>query len=233
MANYNSTSVFQPFIPKHLLTDEDRRIFEAIGITIDTANEEEYYLYAEGWCSDGYLEPDEPGGKDILITEDELLVRFQEIIRRSNGELTWISQESAYTCDRMRPDGLGGSAVFITAEEIQYCSTSQWMMQRIGGEVETVDIGPGTDDPPPEKPIVGIILEGGLVQSIVTNCLLDIPDLDVIIVDYDVDGADEEDLFNVPQGNSSVSKAIGHREAITEAGIDLPAVLNQMNVRGW
>lgn len=232
MADYMNQSVFQPSIPKHLITDEDRRFIEAFSITFETDGEDKFYLYADEWCCNGYLDPEEPGGEEIELTEDDLLNRFQEIIRRSNGELPWISKESAYTCSRMRPDGFGGGAVFITADDIQYCFTGQWLEERIS-EAETGDIGPHTEDPHPARPIVGVILEGGLVQSVVSNASEQIPDMDVIILDYDVEGFEEECLLKVPQTSGEIAHAVGHIEKITESGIDLGMVLNQMNARGW
>ena len=232
MADYMNQSVFQPVIPKHLITDDDRRFIEAFSITFESTCEEKFYLYADEWCCNGYIDPEEPGGEEVELTEDDLFSRFQEIIRRSNGELPWISKESAYTCSRMRPDGFGGGAVFITADDIQYSFTGQWLEERIS-ETETGDIGPQTEDPPPSKPIVGVILEGGLVQSIVSNAPEQISEMDVIILDYDVEGFEEECLLNVPQSGGEIARAVGHIENITESGIDLGMVLNQMNTRGW
>ena len=232
MADYMNQSVFQPSIPKHLINDEDRRIIEAFSITLESDGEDKFYLYADEWCCNGYLDPEEPGGEEIELTEEDLLNRFQEIIRRSNGELPWISKESAYTCSRMRPDGFGGGAVFITADDIQYCFTGQWLEERIG-EAETGDIGPQTEDSPPPKPIVGVILEGGLVQSVVSNASEQLPDMDVIILDYDVEGFEGECLLKVPQASGEIVRAVGHIENITPSGIDLGMVLDQMNTRGW
>lgn len=232
MADYYSQAVFQPSIPKHLITYEDRRFIEAFSITFEADGEDKFYLYADEWCCNGYLDPEESGGEEIELTEDDLLNRFQEIIRRSNGELPWISKESAYTCSKMRPDGYGGGAIFITADDIQYCFTGQWLEQRVS-EAETGDIGPGTDDPPLARPVVGVVLEGGLVQSIVSNAPEQIPDMDVIILDYDVEGFEEECLLKVPQSSGEVAHAVGHIEKIAESGIDLRMVLDQMNKRGW
>lgn len=232
MADYYSQAIFQPSIPKHLLTDEDRRFIEAFSITLEPDGEDKFYLYADEWCCNGYLDSEEPDGEEIELTEDDLLNRFQEIIRRSNGELPWISKESAYTCSKMRPDGFGGGAIFITADDIQYSFTGQWLEERIS-ETETGNIGPGTDDSPPAKPIVGVILEGGLVQSVVSNAPERISDLDLIVLDYDVEGFEEECLLNVPQSSGEIAHAVGHIEKITESGIDLGMVLNQMNARGW
>ncbi|MDD2310869.1 MAG: hypothetical protein PHH91_14935 [Desulfuromonadaceae bacterium] len=232
MADYYSQAIFQPSIPKHLLTDEDRRFIEAFSINLEPDGEDKFYLYADEWCCNGYLDSEEPDGEEIELNEDDLLNRFQEIIRRSNGELPWISKESAYTCSKMRPDGFGGGAIFITADDIQYSFTGQWLEERIS-ETETGNIGPGTDDSPPAKPIVGVILEGGLVQSVVSNAPERISDLDLIILDYDVEGFEEECLLNVPQSSGEIAHAVGHIEKITESGIDLGMVLNQMNARGW
>jgi hypothetical protein len=232
MADYYSQAVFQPLIPKQLINDEDRRIIEAFSITLEDDGGDKFYLYADEWCCSGYLDSEEPEGEEIELSEDDLFNRFQEIIRRSNGELPWISKESAYTCSRMRPDGFGGGAVFITADDIQYSFTGQWLEERIS-ETETGDTGPITDDPPPSKPIFGVILEGGLVQSIVSNAPERLQDMDVIILDYDVEGLEEECLLDVPQSNGEIANAVGHIETITEAGIDLETVLQQMNARGW
>lgn len=232
MADYMNQSVFQPSIPKHLINDEDRRIIEAFGITLESDREDKFYLYAEEWCCSGYLDPEEAGGDEIELCEGDLFTKLQEIIRRSNGELPWISKESAYTCSRMRPDGFGGGTVFITADDIQYCFTSQWLEERIS-EVESGDTRPQTDDSPPPKPIVGVVIEGGLVQCVVSNAPELIPDMDVIILDYDVQGCEEDELLKVLQSSGDIAHAVGHIEKITESGIDLGMVLNQMNTKGW
>ena len=144
MTDYLSQSIFQPSIPSHLITDDDRRFFEAFSISIDPDGDDKVYLYADDWCTAGVLPGEEPKD-DIELSEDDLYDRFQEIIRRSNGALPWILKESSYSWSRMRPDGYGGSAVFITVDDVQFCSTSSWLEQR-KHEAETGDIGPETDD---------------------------------------------------------------------------------------
>lgn len=47
-----------------------------------------------------------------------------------------------------------------------------------------------------------VCLDGGLVQSIVSAA-----PLDVLVVDYDVEGADEDDLTAVDQGDGTVADA--------------------------
>ncbi len=87
MADYMNQSVFQPSIPKPLINGEDRRIIEAFSITLEPDGEDKFYLYADEWCCNGYLDSEEPEGEEIELSEDDLFSRFQEIIRRSNGEL--------------------------------------------------------------------------------------------------------------------------------------------------
>ena len=129
MADYCCQAVFQPNIPKHLINDEQRRIIEAFSITIEPDGND-LYLYAEDWCTNAHLTDENGTEKDL--DEDDLFGCFQEIIRCSNGELKWISKEQAYTCSRMSPDGFGGGALFITVDDVQYVSTSEWLEQQIG-----------------------------------------------------------------------------------------------------
>lgn len=144
MSENFSQSVFAPFIPRHLLTVEDHSVFKAFGITIEPVRDDKFYLYADGWCDNTHR--GETTGESVELNEDDLYARFQEVIRRSNGGLPWISQETAYTGNNnMRPEDFGGSAVFITSDGIQYTGTSTWLQQRIA-EAETGDFGPGSED---------------------------------------------------------------------------------------
>src|SRR3546814_1067993 len=42
---------------------------------------------------------------------------FQDIVQRS--ELDYVEVEAAWTCSKMRPDGFGGDATLITADDIE------------------------------------------------------------------------------------------------------------------
>ena len=137
MADFNTETIFQPLIPAKLVTEEDRAVFDAFNITVQPQGES-VYLYSEEWSCSARVD-------GVELEEDDLFARFQEIIRRSNGELLWVSTEAAHTCSKMRPDGFGGSAAFITADDVQYTCTSSWLTQRIS-ESETGDAGPHTDD---------------------------------------------------------------------------------------
>jgi hypothetical protein len=47
---------------------------------------------------------------------------FQDIVRRS-PTLTYLTVVSTFTCSKMRPDGFGGSATLISAQDIKRKST--------------------------------------------------------------------------------------------------------------
>jgi len=143
MADYISQGAFQPSIPKHLITEEDLKILDAFRLTIMPEGDEKLSLFADDWCTAGYVENDD--GEESELSEDDLYACLQGVIRRSNGEILWISKETAYTCTHNRADGFGGSAVFITADDVQFFGTSPWLEQRIH-EAETGDIGLETDD---------------------------------------------------------------------------------------
>ena len=143
MADFISQGAFQPSIPKHLINDEDLKILDAFRLTITPDGEEKLFFFADDWCTAGFLENEE--GEEAELSEDDLYSCLQGIIRRSNGELTWISRETAYTCTKNRPDGFGGSAIFITADDVQFVGTGLWLEQRIL-EAETGDLGPETED---------------------------------------------------------------------------------------
>lgn len=222
MADYISQGAFQPSIPKHLITEEDRRIIEAFGISIDQDGEDKLFLFADDWCNHGVIDAENPKD-DIELEEEELYSCLQAIIRRSNGELTWISRENAYTCTRNRPDGFGGSAVFVTADDVQYLGTCSWLEQK-KHEAETRGSGP-------KPPIMCVVLDGGAVQMVIT----DVPEqfhasMDVVIIDTDVEGFDEQNLLNVPH-KGEIEHAVGHIVKLSNSDYDLATVVDQIRNR--
>lgn len=54
-------------------------------------------------------------------------------------------------------------------------------------------------------PKVVVVLEGGLVSDVIST----VP-LQYGVIDYDTDGADEDEIFLVPQGGLPPSRALGH-----------------------
>lgn len=220
MADYLSQTVIQPLFPSHLLTEEDLDFFSAFHIEAEKGRSgETYYLFADEWCSSGVLYNEETG-EETEYEEDDLIHRFQEIIRRSEGTLPWVSMEKAYTCSKMRPDGFGGSAIFITADDMKHVSTGYWLEEQID------KLEGSTPDP---VPTVAVVMEGGLVQSIVSDSPEKLPPMKMIIIDYDTDGANEEDLVSVPQGKDrKETEAFAGIWSIGQTGIDLAAVVQQL-----
>ncbi|MBU6397097.1 MAG: hypothetical protein KJS74_02820 [Rhodospirillales bacterium] len=53
-------------------------------------------------------------------------VILQDIVRRSS-KLRYITVTTAFTCSKMRADGFGGMAMFITADAIKACSTTEFL----------------------------------------------------------------------------------------------------------
>lgn len=81
-------------------------------------------------------------GEDAAFLQLDLSVRgweviFQDILRR-NPTLHHVAVTSAWTCSRMRPDGFGGMAILITADDVQVRSTDQMIDEMIG----IADYGP-------------------------------------------------------------------------------------------
>ena len=84
-----------------------------------------------------------------------------------------------------------------------------------------------------EPPAVAIILEGGLVQCIVSDRPGGIQSMNVMVLDYDTEGADEDELLQVPQKDGSVSTATGRYLGFDQAEIGLAEVMEQLDARGW
>jgi hypothetical protein len=73
---------------------------------------------------------------------------------------------------------------------------------------------------------LAVVMEGGPVQSVVSNTVL--PDLNVLVIDYDTQGANPDDLVSVPQPGGGAVKAWSSLFAIVEASIDLATVVHQL-----
>ena len=61
---------------------------------------------------------------------------LQDIVRRSST-LSYVTVTTAFTCSKMRPDGFGAMALFITATAIKAYSTSDFLsdcLARVAGQ---------------------------------------------------------------------------------------------------
>jgi hypothetical protein len=108
-------------------------------------------------------------------------------------------------------------------EEISGCEAVNFLSQIIPRIREYLDAPP---------PTMAIILEGGLVQCIVSDHPGNFPPMNFMVLDYDTEGADEEELLQVPQKDGSVSTATGRYLGFDQADIGLAAVMDQLDARG-
>lgn len=72
-----------------------------------------------------------------------------------------------------------------------------------------------------KAPTLAVVLEGGIVQSVVSDRPSEIDLFDLLVIDYDTDGADEQDLVGVTQRNGSVVEARVYSPDIERDTIDL------------
>jgi hypothetical protein len=74
------------------------------------------------------LEADDPDAEEVVLdlTEASWEHMLQDIVRRS-PTLRYITVTAAFTCSKMRADGFGGMALFITADAINGFSTTEFI----------------------------------------------------------------------------------------------------------
>ena len=90
----------------------------------------------------------------------------------------------------------------------------------------TQSAGPSGANCDTTPPTLAIVIEGGLVQAVVT----DRPEairVNVRIIDYDTDGASDDELSEVPQGDGSFCDAVVDHRDLTEAAIDLHHIVDK------
>jgi len=221
----STSSVFQPFIPSDLLTDADRQVIEAFGITIDTTYQDnKVFLYCDLLCINGVLKGAGIDGTDMELDEDDLYMVFQEIIRRSNGKLKWISKEIGYyDLEHLDAGSFGGGAVFVTADDVQCVFTGDWLEEHI----RKAENGNGLADG--DKTILGIVIANGGVSNVVSDHPERFKNVNVAIIDYDTDGADEDCLTDVPEISGASEMAHVSLQPITDTIIDLPRLMKKVN----
>lgn len=73
---------------------------------------------------------------------------------------------------------------------------------------------------------LAVVMEGGLVQAVVSNTAL--PDLNVLVIDYDTEGSNPENQVSVPQADGSSATAWSCCYDIEAATIDLAVVVRQL-----
>lgn len=79
-----------------------------------------------------------------------------------------------------------------------------------------------------QQPIVAVVVEGGLVQCLTSNWPDAVPPVTFMVIDYDTEGCDKDEMVAIPQGDGTVENAYAKLEALGKAEIDLEAVLKQL-----
>ena len=157
MADYFSQTVIRPDIPRTAMTELEWRVLRDM-FEHEEVGEDIYFFASHGPNDFVFLEiaevrrlleesdgiassvadlvRKEIGTCDPDAAELELDMSvigfegiFQDIIRRS--ALDHVEVEAAWTCSKMRPDGFGGAATLITADDIESVSTAGWLEEAI------------------------------------------------------------------------------------------------------
>jgi hypothetical protein len=80
-------------------------------------------------------------------------------------------------------------------------------------------------------PTMAVIIEGGVVQAVVSDYPEFLPPMNVIVIDYDTTGMQESEMIRVPQEDGSVSTADVTAHVVNQATINLKNVLKQLDAR--
>jgi len=80
------------------------------------------------------------------------------------------------------------------------------------------------------RPKIAVVLEGGLVQCIVSDAPEHI-NADFVVIDYDRECASEKQIA-VPQSDGSLADAVAYGEVVAPAEIDLKSVFQAVEERG-
>lgn len=80
------------------------------------------------------------------------------------------------------------------------------------------------------KPILCVVLEGGLVQSVVSNDPAWIG-VEVMILDYDVEGVDNDSPNLIVMDEETEHAAYVRTDMVEPASIDLPAIYERLSAQ--
>lgn len=157
MTDYFSQTVIRPDIPRTAMTGLEWRVLRDM-FEHEEVGEDIYFFSGHGPNDLVYIElaevrqlleenadavssvsdlvREELGKCDVDAAELELDMSaigfegiFQDVIRRS--ALDYVEVEAAWTCSKMRPDGFGGAATLITADDIESVSTAGFLEEAI------------------------------------------------------------------------------------------------------
>lgn len=82
------------------------------------------------------------------------------------------------------------------------------------------------------EPRIAVVLEGGIVQDIITD-RDDLRGLNVYIIDYDTEGVDEDRIGFVKEGHREDEEAVIGRQTVSDAWVNLDEVVAQHDDAPW
>lgn len=74
-------------------------------------------------------------------------------------------------------------------------------------------------------PYLVVVLQGGLVQGLVSNHPELLLGWECLVLDYDTDNAEEPRIFSIPQKDGTTARALAHSVPVETSGIDLSEVV--------
>ena len=169
MANYYTPIAVQQPIPAADLTSLERLLLAKI-FDMQIDDDVLYFSSDEGASDMLFLDVeelrpclDDPAAKgttawkqivdqdgEVILGDDEIEIdasggwwetTLQDVVRRSDT-LDHLSVIASFTCDKLRPDSLGGMAILITADQIRGQSTHDLMAQFIADAVAAGEMQP-------------------------------------------------------------------------------------------
>ena len=120
--NYCQATVW-PELPASLFDDAEIELLEsACGLACEPSKDM-LYFFAEEYFSEE--------GEDVDGTAMNCITLLQSKLQQLDASrFPNITIEGAHTCSKMRPGEFGGFAFFITRDEVQFISSSEWLSQR-------------------------------------------------------------------------------------------------------
>jgi hypothetical protein len=112
----------EPEIPANLIQEKDLEILDRFLAheEVDYQNGEKgLYFYSENYTEIVFSED----GKGEQSDEDVMIKIFQNIIKRSKGDLEYVYLHAACTCSKMWSDTFGGWVLFIRKNSVDRFST--------------------------------------------------------------------------------------------------------------
>jgi hypothetical protein len=131
MANNYTQGTIEPKIPEALLGEERLATLDWLRVSAEyDQGSKSFYLYNDEGIGGETEEGEE-------LDEQDLYLLLQAVIKESKTSLlveqhiNYFIHNQAHYCSKMRPGEFGGSAVFITANKIEYMSTYDWAYAKV------------------------------------------------------------------------------------------------------